>query len=211
MKDHPFPVHITASSACLLSRHEVSCPYDYMHWLYTVCLIWQCNKIRYGRRRDALHWFDVASFPSKYRTVARYTYKGTVVYANVKNTTLSAPVVTKPINPQQHYMQICYTEFHQNVTVTVEISGRNTDTDDTVYLAPLTLYRRSTDRSIQRPRPYRTVNTFHIGYKNQSVYAVSGTSRCLFSDEYKTQRGQNVQLLNVRLVGASRNQSGLKG
>ena len=27
------------------------------------------------------------------------------------------------------------------------------------------------------------VNTFHIGYKNQSVYAVSGTSRCLFSDK----------------------------
>jgi hypothetical protein len=25
-----------------------------------------------------------------------------------------------------------------------------------------------------------------IGYKNQSVYAVSGTSRCLFSDKYKT-------------------------
>ena len=33
---------------------------------------------------------------------------------------------------------------------------------------------------------YRTVNTFHIGYKNRSVYAVSGTSRCLFSDKYKT-------------------------
>ena len=32
--------------------------------------------------------------------------------------------------------------------------------------------------------PY--LNTFHLGYKNQSVYAVSGTSRCLFSDKYKT-------------------------
>ena len=31
--------------------------------------------------------------------------------------------------------------------------------------------------------PYRAVNTFHLGYKNQSVYAVSGTSRCLFSDK----------------------------
>jgi hypothetical protein len=29
---------------------------------------------------------------------------------------------------------------------------------------------------------------FHLGYKNQSVYAVSGTSRCLFSDKYKTQK-----------------------
>jgi len=27
---------------------------------------------------------------------------------------------------------------------------------------------------------YRAVNTFHLGYKNQLVYAVSGTSRCLF-------------------------------
>jgi len=30
------------------------------------------------------------------------------------------------------------------------------------------------------PIPYRAVNTFHIGYKNQSVHAVSGTSRYLF-------------------------------
>jgi len=28
-------------------------------------------------------------------------------------------------------------------------------------------------------------NTFHLGYKNQSVYAVSGASCCLFSDKYK--------------------------
>ena len=43
-------------------------------------------------------------------------------------------------------------------------------------------YRRRTDRFIWRPSPYRAVNTFHLGYKNQSVYAVSGTSRCLFWD-----------------------------
>ena len=30
------------------------------------------------------------------------------------------------------------------------------------------------------------INTFHLRYKNQPVYAVSGTSRCLFSDKYKT-------------------------
>ena len=29
---------------------------------------------------------------------------------------------------------------------------------------------------------------FHLGYKIQSVYAVSGTSRCLFSDKYKTHK-----------------------
>jgi len=39
-----------------------------------------------------------------------------------------------------------------------------------------------------RPSPYRAVNTFNLGYKNQSVYAVSGTSRCLFSDKYKTHK-----------------------
>jgi hypothetical protein len=38
------------------------------------------------------------------------------------------------------------------------------------------------------PSSYRTVNTFHLGYTNQSVYAVSGTSRCLFSDKYKTHK-----------------------
>jgi len=36
--------------------------------------------------------------------------------------------------------------------------------------------------------PYRAVNTFHLGYKNQSVYAVSGTSRCLFWDKYNTNK-----------------------
>ena len=39
-----------------------------------------------------------------------------------------------------------------------------------------------------KTQPYRAVNTFHLGYKNQSVYAVSGTSRCLFSDKYKTHK-----------------------
>ena len=29
---------------------------------------------------------------------------------------------------------------------------------------------------------------FYLGYKNQSVYSVSGTSRCLFSDKYKTHK-----------------------
>ena len=47
--------------------------------------------------------------------------------------------------------------------------------------AKLTFQRR-------RPSPYRAVNTFHLGYKNKSVYAVSGTSRCLFSDKYKTHK-----------------------
>jgi len=52
----------------------------------------------------------------------------------------------------------------------------------------LALYTRSADRFILWPSPYRAVNTFHLGYKKQSVYAVSGTSRCLFSDKYKTRK-----------------------
>ena len=39
-----------------------------------------------------------------------------------------------------------------------------------------------------KTQSYRAVNTFHLGYKNQSVYAVSSTSRCLFSDKYKTHK-----------------------
>jgi len=37
-------------------------------------------------------------------------------------------------------------------------------------------------------RPLYLKTQFHLGYKSQSVYAVSGTSRCLFSDKYKTHK-----------------------
>jgi len=47
---------------------------------------------------------------------------------------------------------------------------------------------RRVDRFISRPSPYRAVNTFRLGYKSRSVYAVSDTSRCLFSDKYKTHK-----------------------
>jgi len=39
-----------------------------------------------------------------------------------------------------------------------------------------------------KPIYLKTVNTFHLGYKNQSVYAVSDTSRWLFSDKHKTHK-----------------------
>ena len=43
---------------------------------------------------------------------------------------------------------------------------------------------------------------FHLGYKNQSVYDVSGTGRCLFTDKYKTNkysegRTYNCWMLNL--------------
>ena len=59
--------------------------------------------------------------------------------------------------------------------------------------------------------PYRAVNTFHLGYKNQSVYAVVGTSRCLFSDKYKTNRvWAECWFLSFEPAGA-RNQKALEG
>jgi hypothetical protein len=38
--------------------------------------------------------------------------------------------------------------------------------------------KRNADCFISRPTMYRAVNSFHLGYKNQSVFYVSGTSRC---------------------------------
>jgi len=35
-----------------------------------------------------------------------------------------------------------------------------------------------------RPSPYRAVSTSHLGYKNESIYDVSGASRCLFRDTW---------------------------
>jgi len=36
----------------------------------------------------------------------------------------------------------------------------------------LTLYTLTADRSIYIRSPYLAVNTFHLGYKNQSVYTI---------------------------------------
>ena len=55
----------------------------------------------------------------------------------------------------------------------------------TTYINPLKTKRRP---FYLKTSPYRAVNTFHLGYKNQSVYAVSGTSPCLFSDKYKAHK-----------------------
>ena len=49
---------------------------------------------------------------------------------------------------------------------------------------------------------------FASRYRNQTVYGVSGTSRYLFPDKYKTHKyrvGRTFNCLNVKPVGASRN------
>ena len=56
------------------------------------------------------------------------------------------------------------------------------------YVTDINPFKNKTSLWYVRTSPYRAVNTFHLGYKNQSVYAVSGTSRCLFSDKYKTHK-----------------------
>jgi hypothetical protein len=50
------------------------------------------------------------------------------------------------------------------------------------------LFKDEAQTALFKGSAYRAVNTFHLGYKNQSVYAISGTSRCLFSDKYKTHK-----------------------
>ena len=40
--------------------------------------------------------------------------------------------------------------------------------------------KHSTQSFIQGISPYRAVNTFHHGYKNQSLNDVYSTGRCLF-------------------------------
>ena len=55
-----------------------------------------------------------------------------------------------------------------------------------LIIVPLTLYRWA--QTVLFKDPVRTAHTFHLGYKNQSVYGLSGTSRCLFWDKYKTHK-----------------------
>jgi len=54
------------------------------------------------------------------------------------------------------------------------------------YFYCLNFWRRNLICFIQGISPYRAVNTFHHGYKNQSVNDVYSKGRCLFWDPYKT-------------------------
>ena len=60
------------------------------------------------------------------------------------------------------------------------------DTDSVLFLPQYIEDEAQT--ALFKDSSYRAVNTFLLGYKNQSVYDVSGTSRCLFSDKYKTHK-----------------------
>jgi hypothetical protein len=72
---------------------------------------------------------------------------------------------------------------NERVPFILKFFVKNTCIIRTSVLVYLTFKRRSADCFIQRPSPYRAVNTFHLGYKNQSVFYVNGTSYCLFSDK----------------------------
>jgi hypothetical protein len=55
--------------------------------------------------------------------------------------------------------------------------------------------RLSEDCFISRPSPYRAVNTFHLGYKNQSIYVIYGAEVTVCSEintKHVTQRGKCV-------------------
>ena len=63
------------------------------------------------------------------------------------------------------------------------------------FIAPLTFKRRNVIRFIQGISPYRAVNTFHHGYKNQSVNAVKAKV-AICSDihtKYSTQNKRHVR------------------
>ena len=68
--------------------------------------------------------------------------------------------------------------------------SRSDNSSASPYADPSTINPFTDEAQIAlfKDSPYRAVNTFRLGYKNQSVYAVSGTSRCLFSDKYKTHK-----------------------
>jgi hypothetical protein len=65
------------------------------------------------------------SFLSEYHKVSRYTRKFNSIYAHKKSLDFTLRIFTKIITAQQHCVQICYTDFHQNWTIKVDSTDRN--------------------------------------------------------------------------------------
>jgi hypothetical protein len=53
-------------------------------------------------------------------------------------------------------------------------------------VSPINLLKTKRNLFIYGIKPYRAVNTFHHGYKNQSANDVQSKGHCLFWDLYKT-------------------------
>lgn len=50
----------------------------------------------------------------------RYARKWNFIHAPTKSAVFPDPIFMKTTNSQQQYVQICFTEFHQNRTVNVD-------------------------------------------------------------------------------------------
>jgi hypothetical protein len=57
--------------------------------------------------------------------VSWHTHTCICIYTHTKFTAVPAPIFTKLMNEQQHYVQIKYTKFHTNHTRNVEGTDRN--------------------------------------------------------------------------------------
>lgn len=58
-------------------------------------------------------------------TTWRYARKCNFIHAQNKSTDFPDPIFMKPTKSQQHYVQICCNEFHQNRTLNVDSTDKN--------------------------------------------------------------------------------------
>ena len=93
---------------------------------------------------------------------------------------LSAFAIRALLKRQYVYTSLCIVTFKKY--------------DKFLYIKPL---RTHGICFIQGLSPYRAVNTFHHGYKNQSVNDIQGESYCLFRDPYKTHKYSVITMRNV--------------
>jgi len=83
--------------------------------------------------------------------------------------------------------------MHHSLFTFVKIKSLNLEEKEVFQDVPFIIYLNY----IWRLSSYHAVNTLRLGYKNQSVSAVYGNSRCLFWEalnHINTRCGQNVEL-----------------